>query len=77
MAKETEWDKFNESMKLCGDLGCSKTSISVCCPELMGILCKPKSNLLKKLNLLEEDLDKNKITYEQLLDIYKNKIGKC
>lgn len=77
MAKETEWDRFNESMKLCRDLGCSKNSMSVCCPELMGMLCKPKSNLLKKLNILEKDLDKNKITYEQLLDIYKAKVGEC
>lgn len=77
MSKDTEWNKYNESMKLCRDLGCSKTSMEICCPELMGILCKPKSNLLKKLNILEEDLDKNKVTYEQLLNTYKNKLGKC
>lgn len=68
--KFTEWDKFNEDETLCRKVGCQGWNISVCCPELMTSLCRSKEKLLKRLNIKEIDLEKNKIT----VDYIKNKL---
>ena len=71
--KRTEWDKFNDDENLCKRAGCQNWNISVCCPELMTCLCKPKQNLLKKLNINEDELEEGKLTVEHIKDKLRNK----
>ena len=67
----TEWDKFNENIRICRYVGCKDSNLSVCCPELMTRLCNRKLQLLNKLKIKEKDLDKNKITNEEIMSILK------
>lgn len=68
----SEWDKYNETMIFCKKLGCKQWNIDNCCPELMSILCQPKKELLKKLNIKEKDLKNNTVN----LEFIKNKENK-
>ena len=65
--QETEWDKYKDTMSCCLNLGCKKWNMSVCCPELMTVLCRPKSRFLKKARISEERLDNNEYTCKEIV----------
>lgn len=62
----TNWDKYKDDRGICRKVGCGDEELKWCCPDLDCSLCKPKVNLLKKLEIKEKDLDGNLISVEDV-----------
>ena len=62
----TNWDRFKDSKQICDKLGCGSDSQFYCCPDLMGMLCKPKYGALQKIKITEHQLDGNIVSVEEV-----------
>ena len=67
MRELNEWDKYKEVNKICEKMKCKQLDLDICRPELIVKLCLPKKELLKKLEIEEEDLASNKIKTTDIL----------
>jgi hypothetical protein len=67
MRELSEWDRYKEVNKVCEKMKCKQLDLEICRPELVVKLCLPKRELLKKLEIGEQDLESNKIKITDIL----------
>lgn len=72
MAREvSEWERYKEINDICPKVGCNQLEMDDCNPDLRKNLCFPKKELLKKLNVQEEELKNNEIKLKSILSMIK------
>lgn len=61
MREINEWDRYKEVNSVCEKISCKQLDLEGCRPELVGKICFLKSELLKKMEIQEDDLKENKV----------------
>ncbi|MHC1719540.1 MAG: hypothetical protein AB9844_02420 [Clostridiaceae bacterium] len=69
MAREiNEWERYKEINNICDKVGCKQMDIDVCNPDIRKKLCFPKKELLNRLEIAEEELENNSITWKAVFE---------